>query len=62
MLHVLDGHFNDLRLLDASSALLEIVGGDEAAEVRQAVVHAVPPPLLDDAVRQRILGRKEEKG
>ena len=43
---VLDGHLDDLRLLDPAAALLEVGGGDEPAEVRQTVVHAISPSLL----------------
>ena len=50
MLHVLDRHLDDLCLLDAAPALLEVAGGDQAAQVCQAVVHPVTPPLLDDPV------------
>ena len=55
---VLDRHLYDLRLLDAAPALPQVAGGDQAAQVGQAVVHPVPPPLLDDPVRQRVLGEK----
>ena len=47
---VLDRHLDDLRLLDAAPALLEVAGGDQAAQVCQAVVHPVTPPLLGDPV------------
>ena len=51
---VFDRPLDDLCLLDA--ALLEVAGGDQSAQVCQAVVHPVPPPLLDDLVGQRVLG------
>ena len=55
---MLDGHLDNLRLLDAAPALPEVAGGDQAAKVGQTVVHPVPPPLLDYSVRQRVLGAK----
>ena len=55
MLHVFDGHFNDLGLLDATAALLQVGGRDESGQVGQTVVHAIATPLLDYAVRQGIL-------
>ena len=36
---MLDRHLDDLRLLNAATAFFEVGGGDEAAQVRQAVVH-----------------------
>ena len=52
---MLDGHLDDLRLLDAAPTLLEVAGGDQATQVRQTVVHPVPPPLLYDPVGERVL-------
>ena len=54
--NVLDGHLDDLCLLNAAPALLKVTGGDQTAQVGQTVVHPVPSPLLDDPVGQRVLG------
>ena len=56
VLHVPDGHLDDLRLLDSASTLLQVGGGDEATEVCQAVVHPVSASLLNDPVRHWVLG------
>ena len=58
VLHVLDGVLDDLGLLDAAAALLEVGGRDEPGEVGQAVVHAVAAALLDHPVGHRVLERK----
>lgn len=55
VLQVPDGHLDDLRLLDAAAPLALVLRRDEAGEVRQAGVHAVATPLLDDAVGEWIL-------
>lgn len=55
VLHVLDGHLNDLGLLNAAAAFLHVVGRYEPREIRQTVVHAVSPPLLYDPVRHGVL-------
>ena len=57
VLHVLDGHLDDLRLLDAAAALLQVLGGYEPGEVGQAVVHPVSSPLFDDPMGHRVLRR-----
>lgn len=59
LLDVLRGHLDDLSLLDAALALLEVCDRDELPQVGQAVVHAVPPPLLNDPVRHLILEQKD---
>lgn len=59
VLHVLDGHLDYLRLLDAAAALLQVLGGDEPGQVRQAVVHPITAPLLDDPVRHRVLEKTQ---
>ena len=59
---VLDGHLDDLGLLDSPLALFEVRGRDEVAQVGQAVVHAVAAPLLDDSVRHRVLGAVRNGG
>ena len=55
VLDVLDGHLDDLSLLDPAPTLLEVGAGDEPAEVRQAVVHPVSPSLLYNSVRHGVL-------
>lgn len=50
MLHVADRHLDDLRLFDSTSALLQVLGWYESAEVGQTVVHAVSSTFLDDPV------------
>lgn len=50
MLHVTNGHLDDLGLLDSAPAFLQVLGGDESAEIRQAVVHTISPALLYDPV------------
>ena len=44
--NVLDGHLDDLRLLNSAPTFLQVRAGHEPAEVRQTVVHAVSPSLL----------------
>ena len=56
VLHVSDGHLDDLCLLNSASTLLQVGRGDEAAEVCQAIVHPVPTSLLNDPVRHWVLG------
>lgn len=47
-LEVVDGHLQDLRLLQLGGSLLLEGGGHEAPQLRQRVVDAVTAPLLDD--------------
>ena len=56
---VLDGLLDDLGLLDAAAALALVTGRHQVGQVHQAVVHPVPPPLLDDAVGRGILPDNE---
>ena len=48
-LEVLDGHLEDLGLLELGGGRLLEGGGDEPLELVEAAVDPVPPPLLDDA-------------
>lgn len=52
---VLDGHFDDFGLLDATSFALQVMCRNELAEIGQTIVHPVSSALLDDPVRSRIL-------
>jgi hypothetical protein len=54
---VLDSHLDDLCLFNPPLALFQVRGWNQVTEVRQAVVHAVSPPLLDDSVRHGVLQR-----
>ena len=62
MLHVANGHLDDLGLLHSSSTLLQVLGRYEPTQIGQAVVHTIPPPFLDDPVRHRILLEQETNG
>lgn len=55
MLHVANGHLDDLGLLHSSSTFLQVLGRYEPAQIGQAVVHTVSSAFLDDPVRHRIL-------
>lgn len=55
ILEVADGHLDDLSLFDAAAAFLEVLGRDEARQVREAIVHAVATPLLDYPMRHWVL-------
>ena len=61
MLHVLDSHLYYFCFLDPAPPLLEVRWGYEAAEICQAVVHPVPPPLLYDSVRERVLQHRSSR-
>jgi len=50
VLQVPDGHLDDLRLLDAATPLSLVLRRDEAGKVRQAGVHAISPPFLDNSM------------
>ena len=54
-----DRLLDDLGLLDAAAALALVTGRHQVGQVHQAVVHPVPPPLLDDAVGRGILPGNE---
>lgn len=56
MLQVLDGHLDDFRLLDPTSALLHAGRREETGQICEAVVHPVPSSLLDDPVGLGVAG------
>lgn len=55
VLQVPDGHLDDLRLLDTASPLALVLRRDEAGQVRQAGVHAISSPFLNDSMGKWIL-------
>jgi len=55
MLHMADRHLDDLRFLDPTSTLLQVLRWYEPAQVGQTVVHAISSTFLDDSMRHWIL-------
>lgn len=60
MSYVLNCHFYDFSLLDASPALFQIFRRNKSGQIREAVVHPIPSPFLYYPVGHWILKKKKK--